>query len=97
MVYFQIYDLWCHIRETKLKEELARVDRHNRLDKIATLLKEMNEQEEKLWFFENETKIDLELEKISQETKETKTTISRRQQKLIDDAYIPPEVDASRN
>lgn len=94
---FQIYDLWNQIRETKLQEELARVDRHNRLDNIDTLLNEMNEQEEKLWFFENEEKIDLELEKISKVAKQTKTTISRRQQKLIDDAYIPPEVEWTRN
>lgn len=94
---FQIYDLWSQIRETKLKEEIARVDHHARLDKIDTLLTEMNEQEEKLWFFENETKIDLELEKISALTKHKKTTLSRRQQKAIDDAYIPPEVDAKHN
>lgn len=84
------------MRETKLKEELERVDRHNRLDKIDTLLQEMNLQEEKLWFFENETKIDLELEKISSDEGKMEK-LSRRQQKAIDDAYIPPEVDQKRN
>lgn len=85
------------MRETKLAEELARVDRHKRLDQIDTLLKEMDEQEEKLWFFENETKIDLELEKISASQKKISTKISRRQQKAIDEAYVPPEVHRQRN
>lgn len=91
----QIYDLWSQIRETKLQEELERVDRNVRLENIDALLTEMSEKEEKLWFFENETKIDLELEKISTEHKVEK--ISKRQQRLIDQAYIPPEVDAKRN
>lgn len=75
---------------------MNRVDRHNRLDKIDNLLEEMNLQEEKLWFFENETKIDIELEKISLIQEKTEK-LSRRQQKAIDDAYIPPEVDQKRN
>lgn len=60
------------------------------------MLQEMTEEEEKLWFFENEAKIDLEIEKISTDH-EKKEKISRRQQKIIDDAYIPPEVSRSRN
>lgn len=92
----QIYALWGQIRENKLQDELNRVDRHNRLDKIDSMLQEMTEEEEKLWFFENETKIDLEIEKISTDH-EKKEKISRRQQKIIDDAYIPPEVSRSRN
>lgn len=75
---------------------MDRVDRYNRIQQIETIVEEMKDQEEKLWFFENEDKIDLELEKRTQdEVKEEK--ISRRQQKLIDDAYVPPEVDAKRN
>lgn len=57
----------------------------------------MSEQEEKLWFFENETKIDLELEKISSSETVKTQTISRRQQKAIDEAYVPPEVHQKRN
>lgn len=67
-----------------------------RLEKVNALLQDMNEQEEKLWFFENENKVDLELEKISKEHVKFEK-VSRRQQKAIDDAYIPPEVDSKRN
>lgn len=92
----QIYALWSQMRETRLKEELDRVDRHDRLDKIDKLVQEMTEQEEKLWFFENESQIDLELEKISSVVKKAKK-VSKRQQKVFDESYIPPEVDAKRN
>lgn len=60
------------------------------------MLQEMNEREERLWFFDNEEQIDLELEKISTDVVKT-NKISKREQKAIDDAYIPPEVNAKRN
>lgn len=81
-----------------MKEELIRVEQHARLENIDTMLEEMNEKEEKLWFFENELKIDLELEKLESDKVEVKAKkLSRAQRKQIDDAYLPPEVDASRN
>lgn len=56
----------------------------------------MNEQEEKLWFFENEDKIDLALERIWSHPVKTRK-VSKLQQRVIDQAYVPPEVDAKRN
>lgn len=56
----------------------------------------MNEREERLWFFDNEEEIDLELEKIATDVVK-RNKISKREQKAIDDAYVPPEVDAKRN
>lgn len=86
------------MRETRLKEELIRADQHARLEKIDAMLDEMNTTEEKLWFFENESSIDLELEKLESDRVEVKAKkLSRAQRKLVDDAYVPPEVDASRN
>lgn len=91
-----MYDLWNQIREIKLKEELKRVDYYNRMQNIESLKKEMQEREELLWFFENEDKIDLEIEKRGEhEVKQVK--LSRGQQKKIDESYVPPEVKASRN
>lgn len=75
-----------------------RADHHARLEKIDEMLEEMNVKEEKLWFFENETKIDLELEKLESDRVEVKQKrLSRAQRKQVDDAYVPPEVDRSRN
>lgn len=75
---------------------MDRVERYNRIQKIDTLVEEMKDREERLWFFDNEDEIDLELEKRAQHATKVEK-ISKRQQKIIDDAYIPPEVDAKRN
>lgn len=91
-----MYDLWNQIREIKLKEELTRVDHYNRMQKIQSLKEEMQDREKLLWFFENEDEIDVEIEKRGQH-EVRKVKMSRSQQKKIDDAYVPPEVKASRN
>lgn len=79
-----------------MKEELKRVDHYNRMQNIESLKSEMREREELLWFFENEDKIDLEMEKREHhEVKKVKLT--RSEMKKIDEAYVPPEVKSSRN
>lgn len=91
-----MYDLWNQIREIKLKEELKRSDHYNRIQNIETLKNELKERENLLWFFENEDKINLQIEQRGQhEVKKVK--LSRSEQKKIDESYVPPEVKASRN
>lgn len=81
-----------------MKEELIRAEQHARLDTIDTMLDDMHAKEEKLWFFDNEVEIDLELEKLESDRVQVKARkLSRAQRKLVDDSYVPPEVDASRN
>lgn len=92
----QIYTLWEQIRQTRLQEELVRVDNYNRLKKIDDLMQEMSDQEEKLWFFDNEDKIDLQIERVSKGKTEEKK-LSKREKILADINYVPPEVDAKRN
>lgn len=85
------------IRETKLQEELARVDRSSREQHIDTLMTEMSEREKRLWFFENEDQMDIQLEAIEKTGILKTTELTKKAQKALDDAYIPPEVDAKRN
>lgn len=97
----QIYDLWTQIRETQLKQELERIDRFNREEKIKAMQHEMGEREKRLWFFENQDAIDIKLEAINQglahaNQKHRKVRTSAKD-KQLDDAYVPPEVDAKRN
>lgn len=95
---FQIYELWDQIRETKLNEELKRVKRYQRLREIERITSEMAEKEERLWFFENEDKIDLEIEKNELAAAIEKPTYAPKvNTKEIDAAYVPPEVGAKRN
>lgn len=94
---FQIYELWNTIRENKLKEELERVDRYNRIHKIGSLMEEMKEREQRLWFFENEDQIDVELETRGQHEDKKKKITARKQKLIDDDNYVPPEVASKRN
>lgn len=93
-----MYQLWDQIRETKLNEELDRINRFRRLRDIERITAEMAEKEERLWFFENQDKIELEIEKNElieasrQPTKEVKVKA-----KDVDAAYVPPEIGAKRN
>lgn len=91
-----MYDLWNQIREIKLKEELKRVDHYKRAQNIESLKNEMQDRETLLWFFEKEDNIDLEIEKRGEpEVKKIKN--SRLHAKKLEEAYVPPEVEASRN
>lgn len=94
---FQIYELWCQIRETKLNEELDRVNRFRRLREIERISTEMAEKEERLWFFENEDKMDLQIEKNEIIEASKITRVVKANTKDVDANYVPPEVGAKRN
>lgn len=99
----QIYELWCQIRESKLNEELDRLNRFRRIKEIERLTAELAEKEEKLWFFENEDKYDLIIERnesISKAKEQTQQEIKltpKQTKRKIDPNYIPPEVGVKRN
>lgn len=58
----------------------------------------MSEQEERLWFFENEENIDLQINKLERGGAFTEKRLTKKiSAKNIDDAYIPPEVGVKRN
>lgn len=96
---FQIYDLWNQIRETKLNEELDRLNRFRRLRDIERITTEMAEKEERLWFFENEDQINLDIEKneLAAAAIEAKRSNRKVNVKIVDESYVPPEVGAKRN
>lgn len=57
--------------------------------------KELSTEEQKLWFFDNEEKIDLEVE--AKEKLIEKPTAKKKNVKLSDDKnYIPPEIIPKR-
>lgn len=82
--------MWCQIRESKLNEELNRLRRHERIQELERITEEIAQKEERLWFFENEDKIDLKIE----ENEELLKTRPQREtkSKAADENYIPPEV-----
>lgn len=59
----------------------------------------MSEQEERLWFFDNEQDIDLEIDNLDRKGAYPKErrTIKKVRTKVIDESYIPPEVGVKHN
>lgn len=90
--------MWCQIRETKLNEELDRLNRFRRLREVERITSEMAEKEERLWFFENQEQIDLEIEinELAEENQKSTRPV-KVTAKDIDATYVPPEVGAKRN
>lgn len=82
------FKLWENERLQALEDQKKRLLTGERLAEIERLKNELKEREERLWFFENEEKIELEIEEglAALPTKPTK------QKGKIEENYVPPEV-----
>lgn len=86
-----VYKSWMELRENKLKEEIERLDRAKRLQEIEKMTESMKLEEQKLWFFENEDKIDLQID--SKKVFYPKRWFGKKKKpRVIDEGYVPPEV-----
>lgn len=74
----------------KLEEQSHRLDRVKRVQIIEEKQRQLQEEEQKLWFFENEEKIDLQIE--DKEKLVDKTQTKKKVLTAIDENYIPPEI-----
>ncbi|KAM3968096.1 uncharacterized protein ACR2FA_005524 [Aphomia sociella] len=86
----KLFKSWEEIRNQKLEEQTKRLDRARRLQLIQEQEENLKHEEQRLWFFDNEDKIDLEIEQ-----KENLTEASsgkNKTSKTSDDNYIPPEI-----
>lgn len=84
------------MRETKLTEELDRLNRARRLADIEKLRVDMEKEEEKLWFFENEDKIDLKID--SKKIYYPKRWFGKKKKpRVVDAGYVPPEIRSAQS
>ncbi|XP_046486540.1 small ribosomal subunit protein mS27 [Neodiprion pinetum] len=81
---------WENQRQSVIDQQLAELDRKQRLENVAKIKKDLEERERVLTFFENEEKIDLIIE--SRENEEENKPTEIKQQNAKDEDYIPPEV-----
>jgi len=92
----KLYATWIEEREQKLNHEIHRMQRIQRLVNIEKMQEDLDQQEKKLWFFENEEQIDLEIE--SKRVFYPKRWFGKKKKpRKVDVNYIPPDVDARRN
>lgn len=77
-------------------EERERLLRNKRLEDIKRMTEDMAKEEQKLWFFENEDKIDLQID--SKKVFYPKRWFGKlKKVKTVDEGYIPPEVRQRRS
>lgn len=74
-----------------MNEELERLRRHGRIQEIDRISNELSEKEERLWFFENEDKVDVKIEQ-NEEIMRQLPQLKEKKEKTADENYIPPEV-----
>uniref|UniRef100_A0A182PQX4 28S ribosomal protein S27, mitochondrial n=1 Tax=Anopheles epiroticus TaxID=199890 RepID=A0A182PQX4_9DIPT len=87
----KLYTDWCNLRQQRLDEDLERMQRAKRLKEIEQLAVEMEKEEQKLWFFENEDKIDLQID--SKRVFYPKRWFGKKKKpRTVDVDYVPPEV-----
>lgn len=92
----QIYDQWITERDEKLSKEIYRLQRIQRLVSVEKLQEDLVTKERQLWFFENEDKLELDIE--GTKTFYPKKWFGKKKKpRVVDENYIPPDVDKRRN
>lgn len=91
----QIYSKWCEIRQDKLDQEINRLKRARRLLDVQRITNEMTAEEQKLWFFEYEDSVDLQID--SKKVFYPKRWFGKKKKpRVIDEGYIPPEITRNK-
>lgn len=92
----KIYSAWLEIRKKKLDEEIERLNRVERLKNIEKLAEDMKAEEQRLWFFENEDQLDLQIE--GKRVYYRKRWFGKKKTpRVIDENYVPPEFQKKFN
>ncbi|XP_066257153.1 small ribosomal subunit protein mS27 [Euwallacea similis] len=87
----EMFEKWQQERVRLLEEQKQRLTTAKRLETIEDLKKALKDKEEKLWFFENEEKIDLDIE-AKQKFYPRRWFGHRKRHRQIDTDYVPPEI-----
>lgn len=77
-----------------MKEELQRLERIKRLEDIEKLQADMETEERKLWFFEDQEKHKLEIQRRKAVIRNYPKYIGKKKKpRAVDENYVPPEID----
>lgn len=87
----ETYDKWETVREEVLMDELKEIKRQSRLKEVERRKEELTLKEQKLFFFDNEDKIDMAIE--NKKVVYPKKWHGKKKKKKSDsEGYIPPEI-----
>lgn len=92
----KVYKEWETEKQRLLQEQLDELTRQQRLAKVQLEKEALLKREETLFFFDNEEKWELAIEK-KRVFYRRRYFGKRKKPRVADDDYIPPEVKASRS
>lgn len=87
----KLFSLWDEERIAALEEQKRRLLVKKRLAHIEQLKNALEEKETKLWFFDNEEQIELQIEAKEEEDK-AQIKETKKSTEDSDENYVPPEV-----
>lgn len=87
----ELFSQWEDLRRTALEEQKERLAKVKRLEDIEVLQKNLKEKEMKLWFFENEEQIELDID-AKRVFYPKKWFGKKKKPRVVDKGYIPPEI-----
>jgi small subunit ribosomal protein S27 len=92
----KVYKEWETQKQRLLQEQLEELTRQQRLAKVQVEKEALLKREEILFFFDNEEKYELDIEK-KRVFYRRRYFGKRKKPRVADDNYIPPEVKASKS
>ncbi|XP_011498350.1 PREDICTED: uncharacterized protein LOC105362585 [Ceratosolen solmsi marchali] len=90
----QIYEEWIDVRMKILREQHKEREKQQRLANIENIKKELEEKEQLLTFFDNEDKIELQIEQKLEKEKLLYGEVKVTKQ---EEDYVPPEIKKRQN
>lgn len=88
------FNTWELERKEALDKQIGELKKIRRLENVEQIQKELQVKEQKLWFFENEEQIELEIESKTLEA--PKEVVKKKNPKQIDEDYVPPEIRSQK-
>ncbi|XP_075212403.1 uncharacterized protein LOC142319243 [Lycorma delicatula] len=91
----KVYEDWEKFRERLVNEHIENMKREKTLQEIEASKQKIKEKEEELFFFDNESKLDLMIEKKTI-TPSIKWRGKIKKKRAVDAEYVPPEIEKRR-
>ncbi|KAF6199573.1 hypothetical protein GE061_007599 [Apolygus lucorum] len=91
----QAFSAWEDQRERVLKDELEELKKKKRLIEVDKMKQELKEEEEQIFFFDNEDKMDITIE--NKRVRYPKKWVGKKKNKReIGAEYVPPEITVQK-
>lgn len=83
--------MWEKVREAKLQEQLEKLELSRKEKERKAREDIIKDIDEKIWFFDNEEKVDLKIENKKKLFPKRYFGVKKKS-KTIDKGYVPPEI-----